>query len=59
VLDVVIALGLSITLVAVILAALLDPEPATKLALAGLSVAMIAIVLEKFGLQQPKPPTQA
>jgi Domain of unknown function (DUF4157) len=55
--EVVVALGLSISLVVVILAALLDPEPATKLALAGLSVAMIAIVLDKFGLSKPDPKT--
>jgi hypothetical protein len=37
VLKVVIALGLSVALVATIVAALADPEPATKLALAGLT----------------------
>jgi len=38
VLKVVIVLGLSIALVATIVAALADPEPASKLALAGLTV---------------------
>lgn len=47
--QVVIAIGLTIAMVAVVIAALLDPEPATKLALAGLSVVMIAMVLEAFG----------
>jgi hypothetical protein len=39
--KVVVALGLSVALVATIVAALADPEPASKLALAGLSVAEI------------------
>ncbi|WP_428261099.1 eCIS core domain-containing protein [Haliangium sp.] len=51
VLDVVIALGLSVAMVAVIAAALLDPEPASKLALAGLSVVMIIAVLDAFGIE--------
>jgi hypothetical protein len=50
VLNVVVALGLSIALVVVILAALLDPDPFSKLALAGLSVAMIGIILSTFGI---------
>jgi hypothetical protein len=46
---VVITLGLSLAMIAVIIAALADPEPVTKLALAGLSAAMIAIVLGRLG----------
>lgn len=57
VLKVVIGLGLSIALVAVVLAALLDPEPATKLALAGLSAVMIMSILTAFGLRDER--TQA
>lgn len=45
---VVITLGLSLAMIAVIIAALADPEPASKLALAGLSAAMIAIVLGRL-----------
>jgi len=52
VLEVVVTLGLSISLVAVIIAALLDPEPATKLALAGLSAVMISTILQRFGLSE-------
>lgn len=55
VLEIVLLLGLSISMVAVILAALADPEPATKLALAGLSVVMIATLLEKLGMAEPAP----
>jgi hypothetical protein len=51
--EVVLLLGLSVAMVAVIVAALLDPEPATKLALAGLSVVMIAALLEKLGMSEP------
>lgn len=43
--NVVVALGLSLAMIAVIIAALLDPEPATKLGLAGLSVVMITTVM--------------
>jgi len=49
--QVVIGLGLSIATVAVILYALLSPEPASKLAAAGLSVAMITIILSHFGIE--------
>jgi hypothetical protein len=45
---VVITLGLSLAMIAVIIAALADPEPASKLALAGLSAAMITIVLGRL-----------
>lgn len=48
--EVVLALGLSLALVPVILAALVDLEPASKLALAGLSVVMIGKILNIFGL---------
>lgn len=50
---VVITLGLSLAMIAVIIAALADPEPATKLALAGLSAAMIAIVLGRLSGEEP------
>ncbi len=46
--KVVVALGLSLALIAVIIAAVLDPEPASKLALAGLSVAMIGMILSSL-----------
>lgn len=55
VLEVVLLLGLSVAMIAVIIAALLDPEPASKLALAGLSVVMIGMVLEKLGMAEPAP----
>ena len=45
VLTVVIALGLSVALVPTIVAALLDPEPASKLALAGLTLEEIQALL--------------
>lgn len=54
VLKVVIGLGLSIALVPVVLAALLDPEPASKLALAGLSAVMIMAILSAFGLRDER-----
>lgn len=57
-LDAVIALGLSLALVVVIVAAFADPEPATKLALAGLSAVMITALFQKLGIKQP-PKTQA
>lgn len=59
VLDVLLALGLSVALVAVVIAALADPEPASKLALAGLSVVMIGIILERFGLKEPDVASEA
>lgn len=52
VLDVLLMLGLSITLVAVVVAALLDPEPVSKLALAGLSASMITAILAAFGMEE-------
>ncbi len=54
VLNVVLAIGLSVLLVPLILAALLDPEPATKLALAGLSAVAIVYILEAFGLKDER-----
>lgn len=53
--QVLLGLGLSLAFVVVVIAALLDPEPATKLALAGLSVAMIAAILEAFGIEGEVP----
>jgi len=49
VLDVLAAIGLTIAMAAVVIAALADPEPASKLALAGLSIVMISKVLQAFG----------
>ncbi|NWF70836.1 MAG: hypothetical protein HXY40_17260 [Chloroflexi bacterium] len=43
------AIGLGIALVVVVIAALADPEPASKLALAGLSIVMIGAILSAFG----------
>ncbi|MBG1271391.1 eCIS core domain-containing protein [Nostoc sp. WHI] len=51
VIDVLVTLGLSIALLSVVIAALADPEPATKLALAGLSVVMITLLLTRLGIQ--------
>ena len=51
--EVILVLGMSVSLVVVIIAALADPEPASKLALAGLSVAMIAIILTRLGYDDP------
>lgn len=53
VLEVLAILGLSITLLATIIAALIDPEPATKLALAGLSGAQINLLLMLLGFEGP------
>lgn len=56
---VVITLGLSLAMIAVIIAALADPEPASKLALAGLSAAMIAIVLGRLSGEETGDQNQA
>jgi Domain of unknown function (DUF4157) len=53
VLEVLTIIGLSITLVASVIAALLDPEPVTKLGLAGLSAAQITLLLTMLGYQKP------
>ncbi len=53
VLAVLAILGLSILLLATIIAALADPEPATKLGLAGLSAAEIALLLSLLGYENP------
>jgi hypothetical protein len=47
-------LGLSLSLIAAILYALLSPEPATKLAAAGLSAAIIVIILDYFGIEDER-----
>ena len=52
VLEVLLIIGLSITLLITIIAALADPEPATKLGLAGLSAAQIALLLEMLGYEK-------
>ena len=49
--QLVIGLGLSIATVGVILYALLSPEPASKLAAAGLSTTMITMILVHFGIE--------
>jgi hypothetical protein len=54
VLEVVLMLGLSLSLIAAILYALLSPEPATKLAAAGLSAAIIVIILDYFGIEDER-----
>jgi Domain of unknown function (DUF4157) len=46
-------IGLSIALLATILAALADPEPASKLALAGLTAAEISLLLVMLGFEEP------
>jgi hypothetical protein len=55
--EILVLLGLSLALLPTIAAAVLDPEPATKLALAGLSVAMIAILLDKLGMGDQERPS--
>lgn len=52
VLEVLLIIGISITLLITIIAALADPEPATKLGLAGLSAAQIALLLEMLGYEK-------
>jgi hypothetical protein len=52
VLEVLMIIGLSITLLITIIAALADPEPATKLGLAGLSAAQIALLLQMLGYEK-------
>ncbi len=59
VIEVLLALGLSLGLLIVVLAALVDPEPASKLALAGLSVVMIGALLEALGMKEADQPPQA
>jgi hypothetical protein len=49
------ALGLAASLVPVVAAALADPEPASKLALAGLSVVMITKLLDTLGMGEDAP----
>jgi hypothetical protein len=57
-LSILIALGIAIALLPVIAAALADPEPVTKLTLAGLSAVMIATLLDKLGMaDQAGPPS--
>jgi hypothetical protein len=51
VLEVLLIIGISITLIITIIAALADPEPATKLGLAGLSAAQIALLLQMLGYE--------
>lgn len=53
------ALGLGVSTILVVIAALADPEPASKLALAGLSAAMIAIILKRFGADSSETPAGA
>lgn len=51
VLDVLLTLGLSIALVGVVIAALADPEPASKVALAVGSAALALIILQRLGIE--------
>jgi hypothetical protein len=51
VLEVLLIIGISITLLATIILALIDPEPVTKLGLAGLSAAQIALLLTMLGYE--------
>lgn len=53
VLEVLLIIGISITLLVTIILALIDPEPATKLGLAGLSAAQIALLLAMLGYEKP------
>jgi hypothetical protein len=57
VLEVLAILGLSLALVAVVIAAFLDPEPASKLALAGLSIIMIGALLTMLGMEDRLEPS--
>jgi hypothetical protein len=57
--KVVAVLGLSVVLIPTIVAALLDPEPATKLALAGLTVVEIVALGKALGFSTPSSPDQA
>nr|QNO51020.1 hypothetical protein EDLMLJLI_00013 [Methanosarcinales archaeon ANME-1 ERB6] len=50
-------LGLSVALVVVVIAALVDPEPASKLALAGLSMVMIVALLTMLGMEDRLEPS--
>lgn len=54
VIEVLAILGLSLVLAAAIVAALLDPEPASKVALAVGSAALAVIILERLGIE-PEP----
>jgi hypothetical protein len=49
------ALGLAAALVPIVAAALADPEPASKLALAGLSAVMITKLLDALGMGEDAP----
>ena len=48
-------IGISISLVYLIVAAAADPEPVTKLALIGLSAAQIALLLSLLGFDMSGP----
>lgn len=52
VLEVLIIIGLSVALLLTVIAALADPEPATKLGLIGLSAAQIALLLSLLGYEE-------
>jgi len=56
VLDVLITIGLTVALVALVIAALADPEPVTKVGLAVGSAALALLILTRLGLlQEPDP----
>ncbi len=49
--NVLTVLGLSLVLAAAVLYALLSPEPVSKLAAAGLSMALIVLIMRSFGME--------
>jgi hypothetical protein len=53
VLKVLAIMGLSLLLALTVIAALADPEPATKLGLAGLSAAQVALLMTLLGVEKP------
>jgi hypothetical protein len=59
VLEVLAILGLSIALVATVIAALVDPEPASKLALAGLTAEEITALMALLGIGSAAAPSAA
>ncbi len=59
ILEVLAILGISILLAVEIAAAILDPEPASKLALLGLSAAIIVLLLTKLGIRSRAQASQA
>ena len=58
VVDVLVVIGLSIALVAAVIAALADPEPVSKVALAVGSVALATLILVRLGLLRELDPAE-